>query len=341
MKPLVSVIVPVYKVEKYILFCLESILNQTYDHLQIIIVNDGTTDKSRELAASYKDERIQIIDKENGGLSDARNAGMAQVKGDYTVFIDSDDWLDPEFIEKTLKIAVLQKAEVVQSSFYYAYPDKLLLDNKMFSNKFSIELLDNNSLMEKLLENEEVKNFAWGKIYQTNVIRSIPFRKGMLFEDMFWAHLVMAKVKTYVINREPLYYYRQREESIVGKYTLKHLDIIEGMKERVTFIEENYKGLTSEAYRQLGKLQLEHYRLLLTIKPYRDQKKQRSIIERDLKREKDTIIKAAEKDKELSKKLKMFYIHPTLYLTQLLFNKLKRKMNKHLPEESLIKVNRS
>lgn len=338
MKPLVSVVVPMYKVENYIAHCLDSIINQTYTNLQILVINDGSPDRSRNIAETYQDSRIQIIDKDNGGLSDARNAGMKQVEGEYTVFVDSDDWLAPAFIETTLKLALSQKAGVVQASFYYAYPDKLFVDISMNKNNYTIELLDNSSLMKKLVENLEVKNFAWGKIYLTKLIRDIPFQKGVLFEDMFWAHLVMARVKAYVIHPEPLYYYRQREESIVGSYSLKHLDIIEGMKERLTFIADNYSELTPAAYRQLGNLQLQHYRLLLTVKPFRLQKIERSVIQKDLEYEKKAMLQSAAEDYELSKKLKMFYVHPYLYLALLIVNKLKRKVKKNFTEEPLVRI---
>jgi glycosyltransferase involved in cell wall biosynthesis len=338
MNPLVSVIVPVYKVEEYIAQCLESILKQTYSHLEILIVNDGSPDRSREIAASYQDKRIKIIDKANGGLSDARNAGMAHVEGEYTVFVDSDDWLAPTFIEKTLELALSKEADIVQSGFYYAYPDALLLDNRMNAVDSRFDILDNKSLMKKLIENLEVKNFAWGKIYRTNLIKDIPFRKGMLFEDMFWAHLVMARVTTYVVYREPLCYYRQREESIVGSYTLKHLDIIAGMKERLSFIESNYYDLSPIAYRQLGKLQLEHYRLLLNVKPYNAQRNKRNLIKKELNQEKQNMLQAVAADKELSRKLKLFYIHPHIYIMYLIFNKVRRIINKNPPEGPLVKV---
>lgn len=338
MNSLVSIIIPMYKVEEYIAQCIESVLLQTYEHLEIIIVNDGSPDRSREIAAAYQDDRIILIDQENGGLSDARNTGMRFVNGEYTMFLDSDDWLVPTCVETLIKLAIKEKADAVQSSFYYAFEKELLVDKRLPDAEKLPVVLHNRELMEKLVENIYVKNFAWGKIYKTQVIQDIPFRKGVLFEDMFWAHLVMSKVNIYVVNSEPLLYYRQRAESIVGSYSLKHLDIIKGMKERLAFINNNYEELTAKARKQLVKLQLEHYRLLITFQPYRLQKIERKKIEKDLKEEKLEIFKAVENDKDLKKKLKLFYIHPSLYATQLIINKITRKMKKTLPEGPLIKV---
>ncbi len=110
--------------------------------------------------------------------------------------------------------------------------------------------------MNELIKNESVKNFAWGKLYRTAMIKDIPFEKGVLFEDVFWAHQVMHRVNTYVINHEPLYYYRQRADSIVSTYTLKNLDILKGLKLRHDFIVSFYKELTDESYRGILKISL-------------------------------------------------------------------------------------
>ncbi|WP_224773291.1 glycosyltransferase family 2 protein [Metabacillus idriensis] len=252
----VSVVVPIYNVEKYIYRCIDSIINQTYSNIEIILVDDGSTDKCGEIIKDFSkaDSRIKIIHKKNGGLSDARNKGMEYVSGEFVLFVDSDDWLDTKIIEEMINNCLKYNADIVQTAFYYAYDDYLLLDNRIFSKDDHIIILNNISLMSELVINERVKNFAWGKLYKTDLIKDIPFEKGVLFEDVFWAHKVMHRVNKYVILNQPLCYYYQRSDSIVSTYTLKNLDIIKGLKKRHKFIEEYYKDLTDKSYKVILKL---------------------------------------------------------------------------------------
>src|SRR5699024_9505401 len=126
-RDIVSVIVPLYKVERYIDRCVDSIVSQTYTDLEIILVNDGSPDNCGSIADAYaeKDDRIRVIHKKNGGLSDARNAGMQLATGTYTMFVDSDDWIEPKMVETMVEMSKRYAAQVVQAAFYYAYDNKL------------------------------------------------------------------------------------------------------------------------------------------------------------------------------------------------------------------------
>ena len=261
----VSIIVPIYKVEKYLKRCVDSLLNQTYTNLEIILVDDGSPDHCGHLIDQYAklDTRVKAFHKENGGLSDARNYGMQHVTGDYTIFVDSDDWIEQYAIETLIEACKAYQADIVQSAFYYSYNDYLLLDERYVSQTDGPQVLDNQTLMRELVINEKVKNFAWGKLYRTDLIRDLPFKKGVLFEDVFWAHKVMQRVKRYIILNSPMYFYVQREDSIVSTYTLKNLDILRGLKERHVFIEKYYKDLVNESYKILFKTSLIHFNLLL------------------------------------------------------------------------------
>lgn len=326
MSQMVSVIVPIYKVEKYLNKCIDSILNQTYKNIEVILVNDGSPDQCGKIAEDYAaiDNRIKVIHKENGGLSDARNLGMEYVTGEYTVFVDSDDWLDIKLIEKFLNTCKKYKADVVQSAFYYAYEDYLLFDNRYFSKKDPPIVLDNKTLMAELVVNERVKNFAWGKFYKTDIIRDIPFKKGVLFEDVFWAHKVMQRVNTYVLLNEPMCYYFQRNDSIVSTYTLKNLDIIKGLKERHYFIEAFYNNLSNESYKVLLKTIMIHYNLLIL----NSKKDKKGVYKKELQtfvKHNYSKFKSAVKDDEnLKKQLMLFNIHPNLNASYLLLLKILR-----------------
>lgn len=325
----VSIIVPIYKVEKYIHQCVESILNQTYTHLEIILVDDGSPDSCGIIADELKDRdtRIKVIHKENGGLSDARNAGMEKATGEFTMFVDSDDWLDPNMIENMVYHGIASEADIVQSGFYYAYEDKLLIDNRYYQEDEPAVTLDNKRLMYELVKNEKVKNFAWGKLYQTKLIKKIPFTKGVLFEDVFWAHHVMHHVDSYLMIHQPFYYYRQREDSIVAAYTPRNLDMIKGLKSRHRFIEHSYQELIDESYKTILKMSLIHYNLLVQHKKKDKQKIHRKEIEFYIKENIEAFKNAVKNDKRLKRKLYLFSIHPYLNILYLILRKALRKMH--------------
>lgn len=336
----VSVVVPIYKVEKYLEKCVDSILNQTYKDLEIILVNDGSPDKSGKIAEQFamKDSRIIVVHKENGGLSEARNVGMQYVSGDFTIFVDSDDWLDQMMVEKLVKVCANYQADVVQAAFYYAYDDYLLFDSRLYKKEQPPEIYDNKKLMSQLVMNERVKNFAWGKLYKTSLIKDIPFQNGVLFEDVFWAHHVMQRVKKFVSLNDPLCFYYQREDSIVATYTTRNLDIIKGLKERHRFIEEFYEELTDESYKVLLKTNLIHYNLLL-----RNRKKDRAGLNKKeirmyILEHYPKLRKAVIRDTLLKQQLSLFRIHPYIYVMFLMLLKVVRKFRSFSQPASLERI---
>lgn len=329
----VSIIVPVYKVEKYIHRCIDSIIKQTYENIEIILVDDGSPDHCGEIVDEYEkmDHRIKVIHKENGGLSDARNVGMNQVSGEFVIFVDSDDWVEKTMIEKMVDSCDQHHADVVQSAFYYAYEDKRLLDNRYYSTKDLPVILDRKTLMYELVTNEKVKNFAWGKLYKTDLIKDIPFKKGVLFEDVFWAHQVMHEVNTYVIIHEPLYNYYQRSDSIVATYTARNLDILKGLLERHCFIENHYKELIDSSYKTILKMSLMHYNLLLMNRKTDPRSLHRKELQSYIQLNHDNFKKAAREDKLLEQQLQLFSLNPYLNVINLGLKKVLR-MIKIIPQ---------
>ncbi|MDQ0217484.1 glycosyltransferase family 2 protein [Peribacillus cavernae] len=310
----VSVVVPIFKVEKYLHRCVDSIIDQSYKNIEIILVDDGSPDNCGSIADQYgeTESRIKVIHKRNGGLSDARNHGLKHVTGEFTVFVDSDDWLEMSMIENLVKNSWKYKADVVQSGFFYAYEEKLLFDNRYHSKNGEPELLTKETLMYELVSNEKVKNFAWGKLYKTKIIRDIPFEKGVLFEDVFWAHKVMHQVNTFLILHQPLYNYYQRSDSIVATYTPRNLDIIRGLKERHGFIEEFYKELTDESYKAILKMSLIHYNLLLRNRKIDHGGLYRKEIQSYISTNYSKLKKAVKNEKQLTQQLHLFSLHPYL-----------------------------
>lgn len=328
MLPKVSVVVPIYNVEKYLRRCVDSLLIQTHSNLEIILVNDGSPDNCGMIIDIYekKDSRIKATHKENGGLSDARNFGMQYVTGDFTIFVDSDDWLHKDMIQELVTCSIKHKADVVQSAFYYAYEDYLLFDNRYHCKGDDPTILKNKALMRELVLNDKVKNFAWGKLYRTNLIKDIPFKKGVLFEDVFWAHKVMHRVKKFVLLHEPMFYYFQRSDSIVANYTTRNLDILKGLMERHKFIEQHYSALSNESYRMILKTSLIHYNLMARNRKIDRDGQCKREIQFYIKENHLKLKKAVNKNPQLKKQLDLFLLHPYLNLIYLAAVKMLRKM---------------
>lgn len=243
---MISVIIPVYNVFPYLSECVDSVLSQTYQDLEIIIVDDGSVDGCLELCDEYvrKDRRVKVIHKKNGGLSDARNVGMGVAQGEWVYFVDSDDWLDRSAIKKLYDYAVTNHCDAVQGNMYYVYKDYMLYRN-VSKQERKKHILKRDEAMHELIINDRIKNFAWGKLYKKILIQDLLFPVGKFYEDSFWQHLVIDRVSRYGIIDEPLYYYRQREDSISGERSDRLNDLLEGYKSRLSFIQEEYPELQS------------------------------------------------------------------------------------------------
>lgn len=241
----ISIIIPVYNVESYLPKCLDSLYAQyERDTMEVILVNDGSTDNSLSVCREYKERYPDtiLIDKPNGGLSDARNVGTEMAGGEYIYYLDSDDWIAPNALMQLFRFAVEYQCEVVQGGFYYAYDDHLLFDCSSDKLQSPI-LLTKEEGMKALIENQTVKNFAWGKLYKAEIVKEHPFRKGVYFEDSFWQHLIMDEVTQYGIISTPLYYYRQRDDGISGSFSLRNMDLLKGYEERIAFVKTYYPPL--------------------------------------------------------------------------------------------------
>ncbi len=235
-KPLISVIVPVYNVEKYLRECLNTILCQTYSNLEIICVNDGSTDKSREILEEYskKDCRIKIVDKENGGLSSARNAGMKVATGEYISFIDSDDWIDKTMIEKLYNSMETYNTDITICAVHQFDERKQEYDdyNPYFTLGYFDESFDNRAFTYKDTKPfiMDVCVMAWNKLYRRKLTDECgaEFPEGLIFEDGPFFFSIFFKAKRLSIVREYLYFYRiNRKGSIVHKAGKKFLNVID------------------------------------------------------------------------------------------------------------------
>ena len=200
---LISVIIPVYGVEKYIKQCLDSVINQSYENLEIIVVNDGTTDKSAEIAKEFaqKDSRIKVYDYENGGLSVARNRGLEIARGEYISFVDGDDWLHPDFYKKLADALEANSADIVKCS-----------------------IIETDTVTEKIIRFQEPKikkaDFnlyfykgilwivVWNALYKREIVIDVRYPAGVNFEDSYASGMYIFKARKVVELNDVLYYYR-------------------------------------------------------------------------------------------------------------------------------------
>ena len=239
LQPLVSVIVPIYKVEPYLRRCLDSIVNQTYTNLEIILVDDGSPDGCPQICDEYaaKDKRIVVIHKENGGLSDARNAGLDICKGEYIYFIDSDDIIPSNCIRSLFGIISKENAEIASSSF------EEFFDNNSPSEKSSQNIpyttMNASEVLVLLCENK-TKGIMSScmKIYKRECFQGIRFPKGKLYEDARINYKIYYKCKKICHTSEPLYYYRIRKGSSMSN-TKGLIYDLDAREERYAFLAEH------------------------------------------------------------------------------------------------------
>ena len=255
-KAVISVIVPVHNMETYLPRCLDSLDKQGLtEAIEIILVNDGSTDASLEICADYCRQHTDtiLLHQENKGLSEARNIGVNASHGDWIFFLDADDWLAPNALMTLLSSAEEYASDMVIGMFYYAYEDHLLFDDRWIEDKEPF-VLDREDAMRELILQHYFKNFAWGKLYRTESVKKHPVRSGVFFEDAFCQHLMIDESKRIGVIPEPLYYYRQRKDSISGTFSIRNLDLLKGTEERFRFIMESYPSLTELAARAFWSL---------------------------------------------------------------------------------------
>lgn len=244
--PLVSVIVPIYNVEPYLRPCMDSICGQTYRQLEILLIDDGSTDGCGGICGQYaeSDPRITVVHKENGGLSSARNAGLDIATGTYVAFVDADDAIHPRFIETLVGACEDYGCDIAQCDFLaVAEQSSKLPLNTQRPYRF---LTGKQALHELCAGTEDVKYVvAWNKVYRQNLFDGIRYPVGRIHEDEFTAHRVLWKARKMAVIHQYLYYYLQRAESIVGRpYSMKRLDVLDAFRERLAFLKEN--GLETE-----------------------------------------------------------------------------------------------
>ena len=241
MEELISVVVPVYKVEKYLDHCVKSIVEQSYRNLEIILVDDGSPDrcplKCNEWAK--RDDRIRVIHKQNGGLSDARNTGLQMATGNYISFIDSDDWISMDFYENLYRSITESNAQIAASGIVWAYNDHLQYDKFTYNQ----QIFSPEEALKTLIQGRGFYAVAWNKLYKKTLFEGIEFPVGRLHEDEFVTYRLVGKATKLALCQNVIYYYRQREGSIMQEWSIKHLDALDAFFQRNIYLAKYYPKL--------------------------------------------------------------------------------------------------
>lgn len=229
--PKVSVIVPIYNVEKYLEKCINSLLSQTLEDIQIILVNDGSKDNSGNIAKEYEKnnkDRIIYVEKENGGLSDARNYGLKYATGDFIAFLDSDDYIEKNAYEEMYNKAIEENADYVECDFIWEFPNKIRVD-KQYPYKNKKEMLS------------FVRVVAWNKLIKRQLItdNNLEFPKGLRYEDVEFTYKLIPFVNKFAYVNKPFIHYVQREGSIANVQNERTAEIFTVLDNVIEFYKKN------------------------------------------------------------------------------------------------------
>ncbi|NLK66988.1 MAG: glycosyltransferase [Campylobacteraceae bacterium] len=235
MKPLISVIVPVYKVEKYLKKCIDSIINQTYENLEIILVNDGSPDNCPQICDEYalKDRRVKVIHKENGGLSDARNAGLDVMSGEFVTFIDSDDFVSRFYIENLYFLVKKYEADITITEFLYIKDSQILALNESKISDEKVLVHQKDEFMQNIFYAKIYDIGATRKLFKSSFFEDIRFPKGRISEDLGTIPYVFEKASKIAFCKKQDYFYLIRDDSITRtvKFDEKYLSVYENIDE--------------------------------------------------------------------------------------------------------------
>ncbi|MCR1823330.1 glycosyltransferase family 2 protein, partial [Terrisporobacter muris] len=250
--PLISIIVPVYNVEQYIRRCLDSLINQTFKEIEIILVDDGSTDSSGRICDEYAkiDDRVKVIHKENGGLSDARNKGIDIAQGEYIGFVDSDDFVSLDMFQYMYSYNDI-KADIVSCEYKKIY-DNNKINTRDKSKKINVKEFNNIEALENYFgeysDKREIQVVVWNKIYKKELFEDIRFPFGKLYEDGYVTYKLLYKAKKIIHLYEELYYYFQREGSLIrSEFSLNVLKSYDDRREIFRFLYDKVPSINSKS----------------------------------------------------------------------------------------------
>lgn len=247
MKPEISIIVPIYKVEEYLIRCIDSILAQTFTNFELILVDDGSPDNCGKICDEYakKDERIKVIHKENGGLSSARNAGIKVATGDFIGFVDSDDYINKEMYLKLYELCKSTNSQIGICNFQREINGIL----EVVNHDLVVKVLDNVEAMKELFRGVLYRFSACNKIFHKSCFKGVTFPEGRIHEDLATMYKLFNNSEKSVYINYSGYVYVKRENSILtSKYNPNRLQAFESWEEILKFMMEKYPQLKEEYF---------------------------------------------------------------------------------------------
>lgn len=267
---LISIIVAVYNSEPYLSICLDSIMNQTYKNLQIILVDDGSTDRSGIICDEYaeKDQRFMVIHKKNHGHSMAKNDGLKLAKGKWIAFADNDDWMETDHLEKLYNAAKKNDADISICGYINHFTDrkvKIEVPEKIYS--------DSREVMNDYFFKDNLRVVPWNKLYQKHVLQQIEFRDGVINEDEFFTYLVLEKADRIISCNNLTYNYRRHANNQISqRISKKNIRTFEAYFEKIDFLKKNYPELVPVVKYQTCQLSMHLYQRTIW-NPKNDEKK--------------------------------------------------------------------
>ena len=294
-KELISVIIPIYNVEEYLERCINSVINQTYKNIEIILVDDGSSDRCGMICDKYaeKENRIKVLHKKNGGLSDARNSGIEVANGEYITFIDSDDYVSCDYVEYLYYILKKYNTRISCCGHYICFHEKNISKSSLIEKKISkIEAL------KDILYDKEIDICSWGKLYDSKLFENIKFPKGKLFEDTATTYLLFDLCDNISIGNKCKYHYVMRDNSITSQiFNLKKMDLIEMTNQMCYYIVTKYPMLKAACNRRKIWAYMSTYVKIIYTKR-KEFYKEKEYIKDYIKKNRKNVLK----DKEISKR---------------------------------------
>lgn len=243
--PLISVIVPVYKSEKYLDYCIESIINQTYKKIEVILVDDGSPDNCPIMSDIWakKDSRVKVIHQQNSGSGVARNVALDNARGEMVAFVDSDDYIAPQMFEILLGL-MDNDIDIVECAYKQTWDDKVVFDTSTVQK----QIYSTETAMKEHIQDHIFQQVIWNKLYRRSVIENIRFPSGTRIDDEFWTYRVIANARKLSRTTCSMYAYRQQMDSIMHQsFSLERLQAIDAKCQRLEFMRNRFPNVCSEA----------------------------------------------------------------------------------------------
>lgn len=271
-EPLISIILPIYNIEKYLPLCMESIFNQTYNNLEIIMVDDGSKEDCAKMCDNYaeKDSRVVVYHKKNGGLSDARNFGIKRAKGEYITCIDPDDYIDIDYVEYLYLLLKKYNTKLSICQHRVKYDNGSVKDLGTLGD----EVLDSKTVLERMMYHDVIDTSACAKLYHRDLFKNVEYPKGKLFEDIGTTYALIIQCKNISVGYESKYNYIFHNNSIVNSsFKLNKIDLIEMTDKMAVDVLNVYPELEDAVLRRRVYSRFSTLNQMLTTEEYPKEKK--------------------------------------------------------------------